>query len=602
MAGTVYEVQKVRISAATDSSTWSGGVSLKLGSSGEASVLLSGSSQDTVVADALNGLLDSNGGVIAGLHVTRSDFSDDVSQGYDFHITFTADFGDVELLQVDTSTLDDGSGGNVDVMITEFVEGVANRFTIEPKKASGAVVKDLTAAANMAGGDIFYTELWTSDTSVVDGTHTWSSDGGLAVYNPVQYDIQTIETTVMSPSTISSGTFQLVFDTQRSSGGYLDGTRSVTAAIAYDADAKAFKDALELLSNVDTVDVEETVADSDGTKMWTVTFKTNLGAVPLLALETGHSLGGNAGVQITRTNVGVAEIQTISTAASSAFTREEQTFSIHGTGSFTITFDNAAPATLDTNDLTVSSVQAAIDSLDTVGLATVSAGADATTFVVEFFDPVGDLAKLQIDSSALAGCSGDCHDVVETIQGFSPLGGTFVVSFLDEYTDNLDFDATEDEMKFELEKLSTVGKVDVMREDLGNGHRWTVTFLENLGNIPMMIAHPIRQEVQYVESYGGTPTPLEGSFKLSFAGEMSADIPFDAEAEVLKASLEALSTVGIVTVNRDGPLGGDGFGRYRWRVTFRSDVGSLENMVVDYSGMSGTDARVEVTTHQIGSC
>ena len=417
----------------------------------------------------------------------------------------------------------------------------------------------------------------------------------------MQYDIQTVGTTVSSGS-ITSGTFQLVFDTQRASGGYLDGTRTVTAPISFDADAKTVKDALELLANVDTVDVSESAPDTDGTKQWTVTFKTNLGSVPMLALETGHTMGVNAGVQISRDSVGVTEIQTISTAASSAFVREEQTFSIHGTGTFTITFDNAVAATIDTNDLTVSSVQAAIDSLDTIGLAAVSAGADATTFVVEFLDPVGDVAKLEIDEAGLSGCgSGPCSDVVETRQGFSPLGGTFVVSFLDEYTDNLDFDASEDEVKFELEKLSTVGKVDVMREDLGNGHRWTVTFLENLGNIPMMIAHPTRQEIQYIESYGGSPTPLEGSFTLAFGGETSEEIPFDATEETMKASIEALSTVGVVTVNRDGPLGGEGFGRFRWRVTFRSNLGPLENMVVDYSNMAGTDARVDVTTFQIGS-
>ena len=44
----------------------------------------------------------------------------------------------------------------------------------------------------MEGGDVFFTELWTSDPSIVDGSHTWYSDGGVSRYNRLLYEEQVI--------------------------------------------------------------------------------------------------------------------------------------------------------------------------------------------------------------------------------------------------------------------------------------------------------------------------------------------------------------------------------------------------------------------------
>ena len=129
--------------------------------------------------------------------------------------------------------------------------------------------------------------------------------------------------------------------------------------------------------------------------------------------------------------------------------------------------------------------------------------------------------------------------VTEIKKGYAPLGGTFILNYKGETTDNIAFAASALEVKTRIEALSTVGTVDVQRVDLGNGHRWTVTFLSNLGNLPMMGSEKVAEETQVITISGGDPTPVGGSYTLSFAGSISADIAYDASAATVKASLFA---------------------------------------------------------------
>lgn len=93
-----------------------------------------------------------------------------------------------------------------------------------------------------------------------------------------------------------------------------------------------------------------------------------------------------------------------------------------------------------------------------------------------------------------------------------------------ETTDNIAFAASAKEVKTRLEALATIGTVDVQREARGNGHRWTVTFLSNLGNLPMIGAAKVAEETQVITIRGGDPTPVGGTFTLSFAGSTTEPI------------------------------------------------------------------------------
>ena len=141
-----------------------------------------------------------------------------------------------------------------------------------------------------------------------------------------------------------------------------------------------------------------------------------------------------------------------------------------------------------------------------------------------------------------------------------------------------------------MEALPSIDQVNVRREDLGTGHRWEVTFTKALGNLPELVAHMHRYEVQHVRTLGGDPTPLGGAFSLRYGGAATQSLPHDASASAIKAALEALPTLAYVDVARDVY----NFGQYQWRVTFRSEVGDLPMLVADTRLLTGSDARATV--------
>ncbi len=94
---------------------------------------------------------------IGDVHVTKSEIAGDVI----ILVTFIGKTGNVaELVASDN-----------DLKVEEHVRGVANEFIIEPKQHSGGVVKDLDAFDGFEGTDLFFTELWSTPPSVIDGTH-----------------------------------------------------------------------------------------------------------------------------------------------------------------------------------------------------------------------------------------------------------------------------------------------------------------------------------------------------------------------------------------------------------------------------------------------
>jgi hypothetical protein len=97
---------------------------------------------------------------------------------FDWLVVFRGD-GDVTLLTAFAL-----GGGSCQVSVVEFVKGNANQFSIEPKRLNGDVLKETVTAAGFAGRDVFFTE------SFLAGA--WYRDQGVAVYNPVVYDIQSV--------------------------------------------------------------------------------------------------------------------------------------------------------------------------------------------------------------------------------------------------------------------------------------------------------------------------------------------------------------------------------------------------------------------------
>ena len=126
---------------------------------------------------------------------------------------------------------------------------------------------------------------------------------------------------------------------------------------------------------------------------------------------------------------------------------------------------------------------------------------------------------------------------------------------------------------------------------MGTGFRWTVTFQSELGNLPLLEATPVRHEVPVVETLGGVPTPLGGTFTLSFGGVSTTPLSYDVDAAVMEEALQGLSTIGSVDVSRTGPHGN---GKYKWTIKFRSNLGDVQYLDFDDTQLTGSNPQVLV--------
>jgi hypothetical protein len=125
-------------------------------------------------------------------------------------------------------------------------------------------------------------------------------------------------------------------------------------------------------------------------------------------------------------------------------------------------------------------------------------------FDIEFSSKAGDLADLVVHTSdpdpvvpGLTGTGGltpAAFTVTELVAGTGvPVGGSFALSFRGQRTGYIAADASAVEVQAELEELSTVGSVSVQRsdEDESGGYTWTVTFLNNLGDLPSLVVDDV---------------------------------------------------------------------------------------------------------------
>jgi hypothetical protein len=166
------------------------------------------------------------------------------------------DAGDVDDLGVATHS------DSCTVVNNEFLKGNRNQFTIEPKKASGDVLREVATAEGFAGLDLFLTETYTNG--------EWYRDQGIALYNPVKYEVASV---FFPSSNMNNVTlFLLDYLTPESSLEY------ETLEFSSDSSAYNVQVAVESLPNVDSVEVTKD-SDSDGT-WFLITFVANLGDVP----------------------------------------------------------------------------------------------------------------------------------------------------------------------------------------------------------------------------------------------------------------------------------------------------------------------------------
>jgi hypothetical protein len=152
-------------------------------------------------------------------------------------------------------------------------------------------LRDVTTAAGFAGKDVFFTESFRNG--------TWYRDHGVAKYNPVVYEIQSI----LIPNTASAVYFSLPdYMNPLIADSFLATPIApflATSSIAASSTARDMQVAIESLPNVDSVDVSRDSTTSSTGVFFIVTFLSNLGNVPSLTPSVS-----TPGVTTTETQMG----------------------------------------------------------------------------------------------------------------------------------------------------------------------------------------------------------------------------------------------------------------------------------------------------------
>jgi len=167
----------------------------------------------------------------------------------------------------------------------------------------------------------------------------------------------------------------------------------------------------------------------------------------------------------------------------------------------------------------------------------------------------------------------------------------------------------------ELSKLSNIGIITVSpasaEPDSFGQCSWQITFESKAGDVvPLEVArsgttdfstnaelNSGNQIVVTDDTVQGTSVPVSGDFRLEFDGQLTGYMPYDASAELVKSSLDALSNIGEVSVSMIGPDEND---CHTWEVTFVSDLGPQPLLVADDLDMTGTVVSIGVSKAIVG--
>ncbi len=487
-----------------------------------------------------------------------------------------------------------------------------NSFFIAPRSSVNNVITYATLPSLFQGQDIFWTELWTSPETVVDGTHTIAENelGRQAEYLPPVYDTQILKVDA------TQGIFQVELDTSdRLDGSVQKSPQALDVATLWSSSVETscllFQQLLESLANV--VSVIVTREDTEvGVMTFTVSFLNPLCALPVLKINGDVTFVNTMTYPLvfSKQSDGICEVQTISSSAEVEFTSmitSLQTWVQNGEtigGTFTLSLNGVETIQMGVSSTseTLTSLFKDLSSIDDVIITRQSADYGTTsglfTWLITFLDLDGAHPDLRMVASTMTGVGATV--MINQIQAPSlSLSGTFVVSYKDATTPSLPFDIDAISLKKALETLPTIDTVNVLKQERFNGFRWTVSFTGDRGNLFLMEASPVTYAIQQLELIGGSPTPLHGSFRLLFQEEMTSSIPYNATAEEMMTSLQSISTVGRVDVTRSDRL--DTGNRFQWEITFRSKLGDVPLLIADTSLLTGSYPDIQIRTLQSGN-
>jgi len=388
-------------------------------------------------------------------------------------------------------------------------------------------------------------------------------------------------------ATPTGGTFTLSYSGQ------------TTSAIDYDATAGEIEDALEALSNLAPGDVVVTgtvptiTIEFDGTLA-----ETN---VATIVVDGGSLTGGTFGISVSTTQVGGSDgTNAVWVLVFSTDYNELMTY----TFSANVTETGDAAYVYLSRSMTAAEVEAAFNSSFTLGTTvTATEQPGNSEFVLTFGGTAaGKTVTMEDDDSGQAvatlntqGSGGGATNETQvvTLTG-SPAGGTFTLTFDGQTTSAIAWNATAATVKTELEALSNVTTVTVTKA----GFSYTVEFEDpggadvaemtgsaaSLSGISAVVtvtqAHSVAINEQQRVAFSSAATG--GTFTLTYSGQTTSALDWDATAAEVDAALEALSNIGAGDVSVSGSTGGP------WTITFTSALAAATQPLITGSGASLT--------------
>lgn len=151
-----------------------------------------------------------------------------------------------------------------------------------------------------------------------------------------------------------------------------------------------------------------------------------------------------------------------------------------------------------------------------------------------------------------------------------------------------------------FDDVSGEGANGVIVEKWAYGYEYTVTFSSYNGDAPLM-------EPSASDGWAGTNPvidieevtpglqPISGTFRLRYDRENTPPLDHDASAEEIEAALESIIDIGDVAVSK--VLNGYG---HNWIITFVTEMGDVDLMEADGTGLTGPSATVSVSVGQDG--
>lgn len=279
----------------------------------------------------------------------------------------------------------------------------------------------------------------------------------------------------------------------------------------------------------------------------------------------------------------------------SGYTNEIQSVYTNATGgTFKLTYSGQETAALDF-DYSAAEMVTQIELLSNVTDVTATgAGTSADPWLVTFVDPGGqDIALMTTDPASLTGVSTTIAEETTGVAAVNEIqsvfngadGGTFTLSFGTAETTDLAYNIAAGGLKTALELLDGITTVTTSGAGT-SGDPWIVTFTSpgatdvailvaddtSLTNGTSTIAEDTKgvtavSEIQSVYNDAG-----DGTFTLTYSGQTTAAIDYDATAAQMVIDLELLSNVTEVEAT------GTGTSTDPWLVTFINPGGPLAEM------------------------